>query len=147
MTMPRFFKCNVSWAIHPTLYPVVKILERIRLALVERYAQLEQDPASIDHHCADGFHETLAAGFREIVELPGMKHVTLIPLASPVLPAPLNAPALSREAQGENTAAQGTEAQASQDVPKKNEKASRRLKKITETVVHRYNLRPRPGRK
>ncbi|KAF7799144.1 hypothetical protein EIP86_010375 [Pleurotus ostreatoroseus] len=146
MTMPDMFSCNVQDVIHPTLFPTVEIMERMRLALGERYTQLEQDPASIDYHCADGFHETLAAGFREIAELTNMQHVKLIPLAFPIPPAPLNAPSLSREvSQGEDMAAQGTG--ASKEVPKKNEKASRKLRKIAETVVHRYNLRPRPGRK
>ncbi|KAF7799146.1 hypothetical protein EIP86_010377 [Pleurotus ostreatoroseus] len=148
MTMPRIFNCNVLGVINPILYNAVKIMERIRLALVERYGQLEQDPASIDCHCADGFHEKLAAGFRQIAELPDMSRVALIPLAASVPPAPLNTPTLSFEvSQGDNRATQGTEVQASKEVPKKTESPSRRLRKIAGTAVHRYNLRPRPGRK
>lgn len=137
--------------VHPTMGPVGSILEDLRNDLVDRYLEVEKDPASINSTCAEGLYERFIAGFSEIQRHPQLKDLLLVPLVSPPDPnprPPVNAtPAPSKASQPKSLLDPEDRAQVVKKETKKGLKANRRPKPATEIPGHRYNLRPRRERR
>ncbi|KAF7799155.1 hypothetical protein EIP86_010386 [Pleurotus ostreatoroseus] len=141
-----FFESHITPVVHPTMRPVVRILEDVRQQLAQRYAELEKDPTSIDFSCAEGIHELFMAAFFEIEEHPPLKDVKLVPLAVPsdIGLSLYENTAVSEAPQPPTDPAKTVgEEQKGKKETRKGPKSRPRRKSVTVTQTHRYNLRPR----
>ncbi|KAF7799154.1 hypothetical protein EIP86_010385 [Pleurotus ostreatoroseus] len=143
------FRRDALEVIHPSMRPVLRELNNLRRALVERYTEVEKDPRSIPFDCAKGLYDTFIDGFFKIAQDQKMRSIKLGPLASP--PPPIRGvskslpqpPEVEHQDHKEDTRVQHLK------IETKGAGEPRRLRKnsIVVSAVHHYNLRPRPVRK
>lgn len=149
MQKEGYFRRQVAPVAHPAIGYAGRILESILTDLVERYTEVEKDPASIDSMYtdptfadstfADSIYEVFIVMFEGIVENRDIQDIELTTLGSKRDPTPPDSPT--------PTASQPPRSQWNTLLgfwgePKTGSKGKHKRKPAT--VAHQYNLRPRP---